>query len=160
MLTSRGLGRVLGDLAEMGYNARWGVLGADDAGAPHRRKRIWILAYSAKLQCNGGNNNTGISPCGESFSELGNCRWKENVANANVSQCEGTRLACGINAEYAKSMQHCAWWRQDPAETPESCMGRMANGVANRVDRLKAIGNGQVPIVVALAWRILSGEIE
>jgi DNA (cytosine-5)-methyltransferase 1 len=46
MLTSRGLHRVLGDLAEMGYNARWGVLGADDTGAPHRRKRIWILAYT------------------------------------------------------------------------------------------------------------------
>ena len=45
MLTSRGLGIVLADLAEMGYNAEWGVLGADDIGAPHRRKRIWILAY-------------------------------------------------------------------------------------------------------------------
>ncbi|HUT44461.1 MAG TPA: DNA cytosine methyltransferase, partial [Desulfobacterales bacterium] len=45
-LTLRGLGTVLSDLAEMGYNARWCVLGADDAGAPHRRKRIWILAYT------------------------------------------------------------------------------------------------------------------
>jgi site-specific DNA-cytosine methylase len=44
MLTSRGLGVVLGDLAAMGFDARWGVLGADDAGAPHRRKRIWIVA--------------------------------------------------------------------------------------------------------------------
>lgn len=46
MLTSRGLGRVLGDLAEMGFNAEWGVLGADDCGAPHMRKRIWIMAYA------------------------------------------------------------------------------------------------------------------
>lgn len=44
MLTSRGLGTVLGDLAEMGFDARWGVLGADDCGAPHMRKRIWIMA--------------------------------------------------------------------------------------------------------------------
>lgn len=43
-LTGRGLGRVLGDLAAMGFDAEWGVLGADDAGAPHLRKRIWILA--------------------------------------------------------------------------------------------------------------------
>jgi DNA (cytosine-5)-methyltransferase 1 len=50
MLTSRGLGIVLGDLAEMGYDAEWGVLGADDVGAPHKRKRIWIMAYT---------NNTG-----------------------------------------------------------------------------------------------------
>ena len=48
MLTSRGLGRVLGDLAEMGYDARWGVLGACDVGAPHKRERIWILATDAK----------------------------------------------------------------------------------------------------------------
>jgi DNA (cytosine-5)-methyltransferase 1 len=44
MLTVRGLGTVLGDLASLGYDARWGVLGADDAGAPHRRDRIWIVA--------------------------------------------------------------------------------------------------------------------
>ena len=34
------------DLAEAGYDARWTVLGADDVGARHRRKRLWILAYS------------------------------------------------------------------------------------------------------------------
>ena len=42
MLVSRGLERVLGDLAAMGYNAEWGVLGADAAGALHKRDRIWI----------------------------------------------------------------------------------------------------------------------
>ena len=44
VLTSRGLDVVLGDLAAMGYDAEWGVLGAADAGAPHQRDRIWILA--------------------------------------------------------------------------------------------------------------------
>jgi DNA (cytosine-5)-methyltransferase 1 len=44
MLTSLGLGRVLGDLAEMGYDAEWGVLGANNVGAPHQRSRIWIIA--------------------------------------------------------------------------------------------------------------------
>lgn len=42
MLVVRGLDRVLGDLAEMGYDCRWGVVGADDAGAPHRRDRFWM----------------------------------------------------------------------------------------------------------------------
>lgn len=46
MLTSRGLGVVLGDLAEMGFDAEWGVLGAYHAGAPHKRERIWIMAHS------------------------------------------------------------------------------------------------------------------
>jgi site-specific DNA-cytosine methylase len=46
MLTSRGLGRVLGDLASMGFDARWGVLGAADVGAKHQRDRIWIVAHA------------------------------------------------------------------------------------------------------------------
>lgn len=50
MLVGRGLAVVLGDLAEMGYDARWGIVGADDACAPHRRKRIWILADSKRVR--------------------------------------------------------------------------------------------------------------
>lgn len=50
LLVQRGLSTVLGDIAEMGYDARWCVLGADDAGAPHRRKRIWIVAHSNGLR--------------------------------------------------------------------------------------------------------------
>ena len=46
MLTSRGLGRVLGDLAEMGFDAEWGVLGAGDFKGRHQRDRIWIVANS------------------------------------------------------------------------------------------------------------------
>lgn len=46
-LTSRGLGRVLGELATLGYDAEWCVLGADSAGAPHRRERLWLLAANA-----------------------------------------------------------------------------------------------------------------
>lgn len=37
------LSGVFGALAGMGFDARWGVLGADDAGAPHKRKRLWIV---------------------------------------------------------------------------------------------------------------------
>ena len=42
------------------------------------------------------------------------------------------------------------WWATEPR------LGRVAHGVAHRVDRLKAIGNGQVCAVVRLAWEILS----
>lgn len=47
MLVGRGLTRVLGDLAEMGYDARWGIIGAHHAGAPHKRDRIWIVGELA-----------------------------------------------------------------------------------------------------------------
>ena len=51
ILTCRGLGTVLGDLAEMGYHAKWCVLGAHHVGAPHKRDRIWILANSSGRRC-------------------------------------------------------------------------------------------------------------
>jgi hypothetical protein len=44
MLTTRGLGAVLGDLAALGFDAEWGVLSAADVGALHNRERIWVLA--------------------------------------------------------------------------------------------------------------------
>ena len=46
MLTDRGLGTVLADLAEMGMDARWGVFRASSAGAAHQRARIFMVAYS------------------------------------------------------------------------------------------------------------------
>ena len=45
MLIHRGLGRVLCDLTQIGYDCEWQIIGADDVGARHRRKRIWIVAY-------------------------------------------------------------------------------------------------------------------
>jgi DNA (cytosine-5)-methyltransferase 1 len=45
LLNSGYFGTILCDLSEIGYNAKWTVLGADDVGARHKRKRLWILAY-------------------------------------------------------------------------------------------------------------------
>lgn len=200
MLTSRGLGRVLGDLAAMGYDARWGVLGAVDAGAPHKRDRIWIVANSdlhehrtngreegeqgvipsehrpercsrgiggtggdseiladaEKLFGDGGEHLAGICARTKSLSEFGNGRGPQDVADADGAQREGAGFASGGDVEHADAHASSPWWRCDPAEASESGVGRMAHGVAARVDRLKAIGNGQVSSVAALAWRILS----
>ena len=46
MLVHRGLREVLGSLAEIGYDAEWQDIRASDVGAPHRRERIWIVAYA------------------------------------------------------------------------------------------------------------------
>ena len=48
LLVGRGLAVVLGDLAEMGYDAKWGVLGHNSIGGQHKRERIWIVANSNK----------------------------------------------------------------------------------------------------------------
>jgi DNA (cytosine-5)-methyltransferase 1 len=48
-LLSRGLGRVLGDLAALGFDAVWHCIPASHVGAPHNRDRIWITAASHAL---------------------------------------------------------------------------------------------------------------
>lgn len=50
MLVHRGLREVLGSLAEIGYDAEWQDIRASDVGAPHRRERIWIIAYSKSVR--------------------------------------------------------------------------------------------------------------
>lgn len=166
MLTSRGLGVVLGDLASMGYNAEWGVLGAHHAGAPHKRDRIWILAHAAQLLRNGGEHHAGSN-----FQNPQRNGPEDKIGSTRKSGC-ATDMAYAASERQSGSGQ--PWFGSDPAEAREgetdrafaervgnvwgieSRLGRVANGVANRVDRLKAIGNGQVPAVVALAWETLT----
>jgi DNA (cytosine-5)-methyltransferase 1 len=133
MLTSRGLGVVLGDLASMGYDARWGVLGADCVGLPHHRSRIWVVAYPTK----GG---LPILPSQSSRGEAEEIlRSRARTYNPHSLQsCSSGGLRIGAN---------------------EPALLRGCDGLANGCDRLAAIGNGQVPIVAALAWKTLTNEI-
>ena len=52
-LLNLGLGRVLGDLAALGYDAEWHCISGAAIGAPHLRERIWIIAYPAGDRCEG-----------------------------------------------------------------------------------------------------------
>jgi DNA (cytosine-5)-methyltransferase 1 len=156
MLTSRGLGRVLGDLAAMGFDARWGVLGAADVGANHQRDRIWIVVkWRGQLSHAQHDRIRRWEQQQESLekktkklantSEIGLRNEKTN------SELERRRFSLGgVDRD---------WWQREPDNVPrivERNMGGMVDGVAARVDRLKAIGNGQVPLCAATAWRILS----
>jgi DNA (cytosine-5)-methyltransferase 1 len=178
-LTFRGLDRVLGDLATMGYDARWGVLGADDAGAPHKRERIWIVADASRRwrpsdQLCARRDEPWV--CGEKLADANQPRARcgrnrpeaqplhgcqGSVADADSKRRSGRRGAVVENADDVDDRRACAkrrslggnaWWSTEPD------VGRVAHGVAARVDRLRAIGNGQVPAVAALAWQILSEE--
>ena len=89
ILTSRGLGVVLGDLAEMGYDAKWGVLGAHHCGAPHRRDRIWIVGYSHANQrrLEAERQSQYEKQQSQSRRELDRLwNWKEVLAYANNLQ--------------------------------------------------------------------------
>lgn len=125
MLTSRGLGRVLGDLAGMGYDAEWGVLGGDAIACPQLRRRIWIFASLDK----GGF--------------LGD-REKEIQRIARVPWWENHRRFEDIID-------------RPPIHSPRFC--RVADGVANRVDRVAAAGNGQVPSLAAAAITALASRL-
>ena len=46
-LLGRGMGRVLGDLSAIGYDAEWEIVSASDVGAPHDRQRVWLVAHPA-----------------------------------------------------------------------------------------------------------------
>ena len=200
MLTSRGLGRVLGDLATMGFDARWGVLGAADIGAPHQRDRIWIVAqqhrqlshaqhdrirwWEQQLQGieekNPNVENTrhrsgwdkrtterGQNPQGEwstDSNQIGRPgEQPTSMAHTMFNRLQGVRenraaqgqtgLCRGEGSNQVQDLWGTAdYWSIEPS------IPRVADGVAARVDRLKAIGNGQVPLCAATAWRILNDE--
>jgi len=180
MLTSRGLGRVLGDLAALGYDARWGVLGACDTGAPHQRDRIWIigaLADAADVLCDGSDDHARVGVGARSLPESGDGGRAQDVADADEvgwrrrggaleelsgrdepqdggaafpdadRQRQQEQQPAESSAAQHATAERCGWWEHEPS------VGRVADGVAARVDRLACLGNGQVPAVVRLAWR-------
>jgi len=119
-LVNRGLGRILGELAALGYDAKWGVLGICDAGGNNKRLRIWIVG---------------------------------NLPNANESRHTRAAWQGGATTQGKPNghIAECSWWRSAPP------VQRVANGVADRIHQLRAVGNGQNPAVVRLAWRVLRG---
>jgi DNA (cytosine-5)-methyltransferase 1 len=142
-LTIRGGTRVISDLTEMGYDCRWGVVGAHHVGAPHRRDRIWIVANSHSMR---ESQPKRIEQ--DQRRRASDSSQESNVANANSAQRERSCSPIGIQPQHA-NIGRTSWWEVEPG------MGRMVDGMADRSHRLKAIGNGQVPGVVRKAWEIL-----
>lgn len=136
LLSSGYFGTVLGDLAESGYDARWKVISAEELGAPHKRERLWIVAY----------NNSVVSPRG------GGSRRQDLQAEVRkdaevVEERNGWELELGA---------------VDGVLRVDTYAGarRMVHGIPNYVDRIRALGNAQVPIVAAVAWKILAEDLE
>jgi len=181
LLVGRGLAVVLGDLAEMGYDAQWGCVSASDCGAPHQRDRAWLVAHSNGMreqQQAGEQQESGLgtgycseavaNAIGEQLQRRGT-PGKEARRNESANGCQEMANTCrqhgqgqqprGADKEIRSRPQQrqtgpCSYgfgrWPAEPG------VGRVADGVANRVDRIKALGNGQVSRVAATAWQILS----
>jgi DNA (cytosine-5)-methyltransferase 1 len=73
-LLARGFGQVLSDLASLGYDAEWEGIPASAIGSPHRRDRLWIIAYPNGSQCEGRGLSGGIL---QEHSDVGRCGWWE-----------------------------------------------------------------------------------
>ena len=183
LLTSRddaGLpmfGRILGDLSEAGYDAVWTVLGADDVGAPHRRKRLWILAYrpDAGLPQRGPAGDAELrTQAREGLDYRPEQRrgwWAADPADVGDGHLQGLE-GHGRPLERAGE-QPASETGGDERRPAESRLGglahgladwlgddrafartldRVATGVPDRVGRLRALGNGQVPLCAAVAF--------
>jgi DNA (cytosine-5)-methyltransferase 1 len=200
-LRTRGLDVVLGDLAAMGFDAEWGCFRASEAGAPHRRERMFILAHARGhglwQQPGRGYGPQRSGPAESEFTGY-------DLGDSNVAGLEGRGLSDGgrpderVAGEAGREMVHtpslrrpqrrpepeglergtsapessppCEWppgpddregWRRVLEVRPdlEPAVRRVADGLANRVDRLRLCGNGVVPHQAELAWKTLYRRI-
>jgi len=96
MLTSRGLGCVLGELAEMGYDAQWGVFSAADVGARHQRERIWIVASDHHTSQISSPKKQTVLENLKKFEPLRNSQAGEWETSARVVRAPDV-VACGMD---------------------------------------------------------------
>lgn len=147
-------GEILGGLADERYDAWWDVVSAQETGAPHIRKRLWIVAYTnqerlpecadQQLVGEGGLANPQCER--ELQQKRGQQNKRGRVGYKSKTLANSKKLP--QSGEGGARFEPCCggWWRSEPD------VGRVASRVAFRVDRLRALGEGQVPAVVRRAW--------
>lgn len=123
---------IFGDLAALGFDAEWHVMGAVAVDAPHERERVWIIASDANRHSkHGGAVDAEVAEAQE-FASDANC-------------------LAPIGA--AISRQECRPWPDEPA------VSRVAYGVPRQSQRRAALGNSVVPQIPELIGRaILAAE--
>lgn len=181
-LLGRGLGTVLGDLATIGYDAEWHCIPASHVGAPHRRDRIWIIAYPriysgtnaqtvaqrADTNCFGSHRETinvkgsaelrdeqvGLpGSLGEVLADSFIPRWERGLHRWANSQRES--LAGHLVRCRSMDGQPIEnWWSTEPD------VGRVANGIPDRSHRLKGLGNAVVPQIPELIGNAILSAID
>ncbi|PAV48468.1 DNA cytosine methyltransferase [Pseudomonas sp. HAR-UPW-AIA-41] len=127
LLVGRGLAVVIGDLTNMGYDTQWLCLSARELGAAHERDRTRLV--------------------GRDISNTLSCNGQGIISKGADTQ------KWPITTQEQAGLLGRARWPEWPPE-PRVC--RVAHGLAHRVDRNRALGNGQVPRVEAAAFALLS----
>jgi len=127
-LLSRGLDRVLGDLAEIGYDAEWHCIPASAVGLPHARDRIWIIAYPQR---------NGRICLDKSFK---NQRPKVNLPSSVTRWADTFQLLPAVGQFF---------------NDPSSDIVRNDDGLSEGLDRLQQLGNAVVPQIPELIGRAI-----
>lgn len=123
-----GLDRVLQDLAGCGFRCAFGLFTAAEVGAPHRRERVFILGLA--------DPNIYGQP---SISE------HEEAPRMSGVLAESGFRGCGQTAHRFPAPPNSRQRADEPPRTTQPGLGRDADGLPDRVDRLRALGNAVVP---------------
>lgn len=167
--SKRGLPRVARDLSKIGFNAEWGHFTARDVGAPHIRNRFFILAYSQRLdlrkfsewlskgraqafqrerEAKPRNNGQDSYSDGRGCKEFG---FKKSKGESGSQRREPDRLVAKWRQQNSEKRNH--WIEVEPP------LCGVVDGVPNRNDRLRALGNAVVPQCAEKAFLHLFGRL-
>ena len=146
-LIAAGLSAILGDLALLGFDAAWSVLRAADVGAPHLRRRVFVLAHAA--------DEPNIERCPGRVLEPNGDRAQRVPPNTNSKRLQASERRS------SPAVQQPAGWGapgvRDRTEwvrrSPVAPVLGVDDGTPNRLDEARACGNGVVPQQAAAAWR-------
>jgi DNA (cytosine-5)-methyltransferase 1 len=154
---SLGLDEVLSDLEVEGYAARTFIVPACATDAPHRRDRLWIIAKNVgNARCAGGKSRGNAEAREKTFGGAAASQYKrsgQNVAHASRLHSNGSgehtqqseRQVSQLGDSRGSDNVARAAGRQSDFWLPEPPVGRVANGIPRRVDRLRGLGNAIVP---------------
>jgi DNA (cytosine-5)-methyltransferase 1 len=150
---SLGLSDVIEDLAGMGYRTTWGIFSASEVGAPHQRKRIFILAVSSGFRGASGLSGSFTryeGQSGEFDDGGGEAAWPSRPGEQQYAW-EPPRVI-DISPE-------CPLGRDIDGSSGRMDYAELQVTYDNRTDELRLLGNGVVPATASLAFRTLAREI-
>jgi DNA (cytosine-5)-methyltransferase 1 len=156
---------VLGDLEERGYRCTWGVFSASEVGAPHQRKRVFILAYTTRnheQRCDIRQREVQSRGSGTQPEKLGNTSSERSCGGCEDSdRIKSEMLGSGLGKTRWPSRpgQQQYEWEEPRVTEAQSCVGLSTNGTAFRVDELRLLGNGVVPDTCELAFKTLIQQL-
>lgn len=169
-ITTRGLGTVLGALAEIRYDCRWGCLSAYDVGAPHQRDRWWCLAYPNRGLGNGSKFElqTGRHPVdsrGEAVTDTDSIGRERSGASRRrgdgFEDSSPTSNPLRERSQRPETIGKLEWngFSLEDWRLTEPPIRRANDGVPLRSHRIKGLGNAVVPQQAGEAFERLIGIV-